>query len=173
MPISEPLFSVSPKERWAVCHCRPRCEKKLAALLHSEKMVHFLPQIENVRRYGRHERRSLLPLFPGYLFARIDPDLRSRMFRQDLLARIIPVADETLLLRQLVDVKKVVDAGVEVLRYDQVARGARVKVISGPLFGVEGRVEDVTSPRGIIVSVDVLQRGLLITLPVVQLEVIL
>jgi len=31
----------------------------------------------------------------------------------------------------------------------------------------------VTSPRGIIVSVDVLQRGLLITLPVVQLEVIL
>jgi transcriptional antiterminator RfaH len=94
------------------------------------------------------------------------------MFQQELLARIIPVTDEALLLRQLADVQKVIESGLEVLRYNQMAEGRRVKVINGPLYGLEGRVENVTSPRGIVISVDVLQKGLLVTVPILQLELL-
>ena len=36
---------------WLVCHTKPRCEKKFAALLQAEKFEHYLALVQSVRRY--------------------------------------------------------------------------------------------------------------------------
>jgi hypothetical protein len=54
---------------WLVCHTKPRCEKKFAALMAAEKFGHYLPLVESVRRYGQQTKRFTKPLFPGYVFA--------------------------------------------------------------------------------------------------------
>ena len=38
--------------RWFVCHTKPRCEKKFAALLVREQYAHYLPLLQSVRRAG-------------------------------------------------------------------------------------------------------------------------
>lgn len=155
--------------RWWVCHTRPRCEKKFAALLVAEKLEHYLALIRSVRRYGTQTKRFTKPLFPGYVFALVPPDRKNRVYQQDLLARVIPVDDESRFLRQLGDVKLIVASGLELSLHPLIKRGSRVRVTGGPLRGLEGIVDDPQNPKGIILSVDVLQQGLLVKMPLEDL----
>jgi len=150
---------------WLVCHTRPRCEKKFAALMAAEGFGHYLPLVQSVRRYGRQTKRFSKPLFPGYVFATVPPDKKTRIYQQDLLARAIPVDDEATFLGQLADVRAMVASGYELTLLPLLARGRRVKVVGGPLHGLEGYVDDPTNPQGVVLSVDVLRQGLLVKVP--------
>ena len=158
--------------RWHVCHTRPRCEKKFAALLKAERFEHYLPLIASVRRYGAQTKRFSKPLFPGYVFARIDRERKSRVYQQDLLARVITVEDETKFLRQLADVKLIVASGLELSLHPLIKRGSMVRVVSGPLRGLVGVVDDPANPKGIVLAVDVLQQGLHVRMPLADLQVL-
>jgi transcription antitermination factor NusG len=136
----------------------------------AEHFEHYLPLVPSVRRYQHQTKRFTKPLFPGYVFARVPVELRSRIYQQDLLARAIVVAHEALFLRQLADVRAVVASGLELSLHPLLTRGRRVKVTGGPLHGVEGFVDDPTNPKGIVVSMDVLQQGLLVRVPIENLQ---
>lgn len=165
-------FASTDGESWWVCHTRPRCEKKFAALMNAERMAHYLPLINSVRRYGARERTFTKPLFTGYVFARVPLDQKARIYQMDLLARAIPVDDETRFLRQLADVQRVVTSGYDTVLHPLFKRGAPVRVVSGPLRGVEGVVDDPNNPKGIVITVDVLQQGLHIAVPLADLKLL-
>ena len=157
---------------WLVCHTKPRCEKKFAALMAAEKFEHYLALIESVRRYGPQTKRFMKPLFPGYVFAQVPVELKSRIYQQDLLARAIIVEDVPKFLRQLADVKLIVASGLKLSVMPLLTKGRRVKVVGGPLHGLEGIVDDPSNPQGIVLAVDVLQQGLHVKLPVENLRVL-
>ncbi|MEZ0218376.1 MAG: transcription termination/antitermination protein NusG [Rariglobus sp.] len=156
--------------RWFVCHCKPRCEKKFAALLAAEKFEHYLPLIESVKRYGTQTKRFTKPLFPGYVFAQFVLENKPRIYQQDLLARVIPVTDEARFLRQMADVRTIVASGLELSLRPLIHKGTRVRVTGGPLWGLIGIVDDPSNPQGIIISVDVLQQGLHVRMSLENLE---
>ncbi len=158
--------------RWFVCHTKPRCEKKFSALLKAEGFEHYLPLVTSVKRYGKSTKRFTKPLFPGYVFARIVLGDKPRIYQQDLLARAIPVEHEALFVRQLEDVRTIVASGLELTVRPLMKRGTRVRVSSGPLWGLEGVVDDPANPQGIVLSVDVLQQGLLVKMPLESLEIL-
>lgn len=160
-----PALTRAEGEAWCVCHTKPRCEKKFADLMRAEGMLHYLPLVDSVRRYGTQTKRFTKPLFTGYVFARVPNERRSRIFQQDLLARVLPVESEERFLHQLEDVRRIVASGLELLLHPLLRRGTRVKVVSGPLRGLEGIIDDPKNPQGIVLSVDVLQQGLLVKVP--------
>ena len=157
---------------WYVCHTRPRCEKKFAALMKAEAFEHYLPLFASSRRYPSGTKRFTKPLFPGYVFAKVPAELKARIYQQNLLARAIPVEDVTRFLSQLDDVRKIVSAGVELTVISLLGRGKRVKILGGPLHGLEGLVDDPSNPKGVVISVDVLRQGLLLRVPADQLQVL-
>lgn len=155
---------------WLVCHTKPRCEKKFAALMVAEKFEHYLPLIDSLRRYGRQTKRFTKPLFPGYVFARVPVAQKPRIYQQDLLARAIVVEDVPRFLGQLEDVRRIVASGLEMSVMPLLTKGRRVRIIAGPLHGVEGFVDNPANPQGVIIAVDVLQQGLLVKLPAENLR---
>ena len=157
---------------WFVCHTKPRCEKKFADLLVRESCRHSLPLIGSERRYGNRIRRFTKPLFPGYVFARVEPMRRNRLYQQDLLVRFLPVPDETTFLQQLAVVESLAAAGLEATLHPLLNCGTRVRVISGPLKGVEGTGENPKAPKGVVISMDVLQQGVLVAIPVADLKIL-
>lgn len=168
-----PSFSPAPDDAaWIVCHTKPRCEKKFAALMAAEKNAHYLPLVTSVRKYHQQTKRFTKPLFPGYVFACVSSDRKPRIFQQDLLARAIAIDDEPRFLRQLEDVRAIVASGYELSVLPLLTRGRRVKIVGGPLHGLEGFVDDPSNPRGVVLSVDVLQQGLLVKLPAENLQVL-
>ncbi|RXK56645.1 antitermination protein NusG [Oleiharenicola lentus] len=158
--------------RWFVCHTKPRCEKKFDDLVARERFAHYLPLIQSVRRYGTQKKVFTKPLFPGYVFVRIEPEKKTRIYQQDLLVRAMLVDNEAVFLRQLEDVKTVCASGLEAMVHPLMRKGTKVKVNGGPLKGLEGHVDDPANPQGIVVSVDVLQQGLLVRLPMEFLQIL-
>ena len=171
--ISAPAPATALDVRWFVCHTKPRCEKKLSALLKAEGFDHYLPLVTSVKRYGKTTKRFTKPLFPGYVFAHVMVGEKGRIYQQELLVRAIPVENEPKFLRQMDDVRTIVDSGLELTVRPLIKRGTRMRVSSGPLWGLEGVVDDPTNPTGIVLSVDVLQQGLLVKLPLESLEILL
>ena len=157
---------------WLVCHTKPRCEKEFAALMKAEKMEHYLPLLETAKRYDGRIKRFSKPLFPGYVFACVPPEKKARIYQQDLLARAIPVTDIGRFLAQMEDVRRLVASGLELTVMPLLAKGRAVKITSGPLRGLEGYVDNPHDPRGVIISVDVLQQGLLVPVPLSDLTVL-
>lgn len=158
--------------RWFVCHTKPRCEKKFAALLAREQFVHYLALIQSVRRYGAQKKTFTKPLFPGYVFARLEPTRKDRIYQQDLLVRAMVVENQEVFLRQIEAVKSVCASGFEAVLHPLIRKGTHVRVRGGPLHGLEGYVDDPVNPRGIVVSVDVLQQGLMVRLPLDSLQLL-
>jgi transcription antitermination factor NusG len=167
-----PLPISPPGEAWFVCHTRPRCEKKFSALMAAERFEHYLPLVESVRRYAQQTKRFTKPLFPGYVFTRVPLERKARIYQQELLARAIPVADEVVFLKQIDSVKAMVASGYQLTVLPLLTRGRRVRVVGGPLHGLEGYIDDPANPQGIVVSVDVLRQGLLVKLAVDHLQVL-
>jgi transcriptional antiterminator RfaH len=157
---------------WLVCHTKPRCEKKFAALMAAERFEHYLPVVQSVRKYRQQTKRFTKPLFPGYVFACVPIEKKPRIFQQDLLARAIVVDDEVRFLRQLAEVKAIVASGYELSVLPLLTKGRRVKIVGGPLHGLEGFVDDPSNPQGVVLSVDVLQQGLLVKVPAENLHVL-
>lgn len=158
------------KFEWLVCHTRPRCEKKFAALMAAESLEHYLALIQSIRRYQQQTKRFTKPLFPGYVFAHVPIEKKARIYQQDLLARAILVEDEARFLRQLADVRTIVSSGLELAVQPLLTKGRRVRVVGGPLHGIEGYIDNPDNPRGIVVAIDVLRQGLLVTMALESLQ---
>jgi transcriptional antiterminator RfaH len=158
--------------RWFVCHTKPRCEKKFDDLMAREHFAHYLPLIQSVRRYGTQKKTFTKPLFAGYVFARLEPARKDRVYQQDLLVRARQVENEDVFMRQLEDVKAICASGLEAALHPLVRKGTHVRVVGGPLHGLEGYVDNPANPQGIVVSVDVLQQGLLVRLPLESLQLL-
>jgi transcriptional antiterminator RfaH len=161
-----------PAPRWFACHTKPRCEKKFAALLAGERFPHYLPLVASVRRYRDQTKRFTKPLFPGYVFAEIPPAGKHRVYQQALLVRALWVEDQSGFLRQLEDVRTVVASGLELSLHPLLRKGTRVKVIGGPLHGIEGVVDVPANPKGVVIAIDVLQQGLLVRMPMENLQIL-
>jgi transcription antitermination factor NusG len=165
--------SVDNSLRWLVCHTKPRCEKKFANLLDAAGINHYLPLYENVRKYDcGTTKRTQNPLFPSYVFAQVPIELKTRLYEQQLIVRTLIVENEHVFLRQLVQVQKVIASGFNAMIHPRLTKGIKVRIKSGPLWGVEGRVADPSNIENIVLEVDVLQQGLLIKVPIDQIEIL-
>jgi hypothetical protein len=81
--------------RWWCLHTKPRQEKTLARVLRKRGISHYLPQIlYESRTPGGREIRSMLPLFPGYMFLHGDDSQRAEALQGNHLANILEVANQ-------------------------------------------------------------------------------
>lgn len=61
-------------KRWHVVYTRANCEEKAAHHLRNQNFETYLPRYRKTRRHARRVEEVLRPLFPRYLFVRLDLD---------------------------------------------------------------------------------------------------
>jgi len=137
-------FASSPTpagRRWHCLHARPRREKSIARHLRSHGIAHYLPQVvQEGRTPGGRATRSLIPLFPGYLFLFGDDRERVEAVRGNDVANVLEPPDGARLARDLEQVHRMLASGLTVRPTAEHPVGARVRVLSGPLRGLCGVV---------------------------------
>jgi len=144
---------------WFLLHTKSRQEKILADELHRIGIPNYLPVSRQLRQYGNRRIRIELPLFPGYLFVRGTVEDAYQSNRTHRVARIIPVTDQPRLDWELRNLFLACRNDPAVQPYPYLQKGVRVLVCSGPFRGVEGFVEDRTTPRRLILQVQTLGRA--------------
>ena len=97
---------------WWVLHTRPRAEKSLARRFLDRRLSFFLPLHQ--RQWRNQGRRfcSHVPLFPGYVFLYGDGHARWEALRTNLVANVLPVADQDQLYADLTRVHQLMASSV-------------------------------------------------------------
>jgi transcription elongation factor/antiterminator RfaH len=137
---------LSLETRWYAVQTKPRQEERVQQWLHERSnLTVFLPRVETVRR--RHQRRVTVvePFFPSYLFVRMpleprawyavkwSPGVRQIVCTGDTPTPVPPEAIRLLLERF---------GERELMQWRPAFRaGEPVRVIHGPLAGLEGVLE--------------------------------
>lgn len=155
---------------WYVAHTRPRCEKKLADYCRRNAFDVTLPFFRSVRKYDRKTVTFEKPLFPNYVFLRLEPAQRQKVFQSDYVANLLDVPDQELFERQLGDILLSLETDLEIVLAPQIVVGARVKITSGPLRGLEGYVENRSGVTYVNLRLDFIGQAVAVKIEASELE---
>ena len=148
------------RRTWYVLHVKPRTEKKLNDFLAAMGVFHYLPLVRKETKAQRRKVVRHLPVFPGYVFTRLFPDERIRALGTKNIVRTIPVAEPRRMIHQLRQVEHACRLPADLRLVESFAAGEYVRVVSGPLRGLEGQVRRIGNATSIVLTVDILGRAL-------------
>jgi len=148
--------------RWFVLYVKPRHEKHVASILRGNGYEEFVPLYAHRTR----SRISELPLFPGYVFCRLDPANRLPVLRVPGVFSIVgcgstPVAVED---DEIEALQRVIHYGLPREPWPSLPSGTKVTVSRGPMQGVQGVVMKMKNVTRVIISVALLQRSIAVEL---------
>jgi transcription antitermination factor NusG len=156
------------QQHWTVAYCKSRQEKALAEDLCQHGVTYFLPMVLRETSSGGRRRRNMYPLFTSYLFFAGDEEARLAALRTDRILHLIEVDEprQSMLRRELADLEKALRfAPSSIELHPRLVPGARVKIKSGPLKGVEGAVIRSDNKRKLWLGVSALGVGATIEIP--------
>jgi transcription antitermination factor NusG len=156
---------------WWCVHTKPRQEKATARDLRKEGIVYYLPQILRESRTPQGRKiQSVVPLFLGYLFFHGDPHDRLVALRGHRLANVLEVSDQESLARDLRQIHTMLRSGLPVCSEPTVPVGATVRIATGPLTGLVGKVVRRAKRDQFVAVVRFLGRGAMVDLQDWQVE---
>lgn len=126
---------------WWCLHTKPRQEKATGRELRKLGLTFYLPQVLKVDRTPQGRKiRSVIPLFQSYLFLHGDHNARLAALRGNRLVAVLEVNNQRSLERDLQQIHKMLSSGLPVEPEPTAPVGSRVRIITGPLTGIEGTV---------------------------------
>ena len=158
-------FEADPLDtRWFAVWTRSRQEKVASAMLDAVGVQHFLPLKSELRQWSDRKRVVTVPLFSGYLFVRMNrhADIRLQVLKTPGIAGFVgnstgplPIPDQ-----QIEDIRIVLTRRVECAVLPHLEECERVRVIRGPLAGLEGILLRSNSTSRLLISVEVIHKSL-------------
>ena len=156
---------------WWAAYTLPRREKELVRRLRRLGITFYCPMVKKRSRSpaGR-VRTSFIPLFSGYVFVSGNEEHRYRMMTTNCVSRCLEVVDRTELVRDLRQIYQLIRSEAPLTPEARIEPGARVRVRSGPLAGLEGTVLRRHGTQRLLVVVHFLQQGASVQLEDYQVE---
>jgi len=155
---------------WYVAHTRPRCEKKLARYCEREGFSVTLPCYRSVKKYRGKTVTFYKPLFPSYVFLKLQFPQRQRVYQSDYVANLLDVPDQAEFNQQLGDILFALEQEVEVRLAPAIGPGTRVLIKSGPLEGMEAWVESRSGMVDALLRLDFIGQAAAVRVDATQLE---
>ena len=160
------------RTRWYVLHVKPRSEKVTVEWLAHYRAFYHLPTYVKIKKVQRRKVRTVLPLFPGYVFARLDSWQRLAMLETNKIIRTIEVSRPRPMIHQLRQIahaaRRAPMPDSLVPRADTFHAGDYVRVTAGPFYGLKGYIERTTSRLHL--NIDILGRSVEIAISPADVE---
>ena len=159
---AHPAVLPADNHSWYAIRTQSKFENLVSAALRGKGYQEFLPLYHSRRRWSDRIKELDLPLFPGYVFCRLD--VRERLLpvltTPGVLAILgagktpVPVSDD-----EIAVVQAIVRSGLPARPWPCLTSGSRVLIEYGPLAGLEGIALRVDKIFRLVVSVHLLQRS--------------
>lgn len=155
---------------WFVAHTRPRREKKLVEYCGRQSIAATLPCYSSAHKYRGKTAVFQKPLFPGYVFLRMEPRHKDTVRQNDHVANLLEVFDQQTFERQLQDILLALEAQVGVRLAPAIGQGMRVRIKAGPLQGIEGWVENRYGMSTVLLRLDFINQAAAVKIDADSLE---
>jgi len=157
---------------WRAIYTRHQHEKVIAQVLIAKGLDVFLPLYNSARRWKDRTVQLALPLFPCYLFLRGLEERRLEVVTTPGIVSILSINGEpaTIPESEIESVRRAIEWGNRVEPHPFLRCGDRVRVITGPLQGLEGILVRKKSLCRLVLSVELLQRSAAVEVDVSSVE---
>jgi transcription antitermination factor NusG len=149
------------EQRWYAAYTCANHEKCVAAELEARAVEHLLPLYSSVRRWRDRRVRLDLPLFPGYVFLRLALRDKLRVLQIPSVVRLVGFNGQPAALSN--DEMEALRAGLKAQLnaepHPYLNAGRRVRVISGPLQGLEGIIVHRKNRSRLVISLHLIMRS--------------
>jgi transcription antitermination factor NusG len=149
------LFQDSDRN-WFALQVRARTECRVATILRAKGYEEYLP----TQKLKKRSTFSQVPLFPGYVFCRVNPHVYGLIVTTPGVIRIVefggkpaPVDPEEIRSIQLI-----VNSGVPVCVLKGLHPGDKVSIEDGPLRGAVGTLTSIRPKQRLLVSITMMMR---------------
>ena len=158
----ETSFALEPgATHWFALRVRSNFERTVSAILRNKGFQEFYPTYRASRRWSDRLKEGEVPLFPGYLFCRLNENDRFPVLSTSGVVQIVgigkipvPVAPA-----ELEAIWRVTHSDLIVNPCPYLETGDAVIIETGPLAGLHGILLECKKKTRLVVSVTLLQRS--------------
>src|SRR2546422_339564 len=146
---------------WFAILARTGREKTATLLLENAGYECFLPVSKFIRRWYDRLKEVDVPLFPGYLFCRMNPHNRLPVLMTPGVIQIVGVGKTPIPVEEeeIAAIQRVGKSGLPTMPWPYLEVGHVVTIEEGPLCGLAGIVLKIKSGLKLVLSVSLLQRS--------------
>jgi transcription antitermination factor NusG len=157
---------------WYAAYTCANHEKRVAEQLGRRAVEHFLPLYQSVRKWKDRRIRLEVPLFPGYIFVRLPVEERLRVLGIPSVVRLVGFGGLACALPdpEIEALRNMSGCGLRAEPYTYPGVGRRVRVIRGPLEGVEGTLIRRKGRVRLVVSIDLLRQSAVVEVDTTDVE---
>ena len=144
---------------WFAIWTRSRHEQVVCEQLEKRKIEVFLPTVTRWSRWKDRKKKIDWPLFPGYCFARFDPDNPLAILKCTGVVNIISFDGKPAPIPsvEIDSIRRLVGSELQYDPCPLLHEGQLVEVTHGPLKSVVGRLMRKDGPRArLVLSVDLI-----------------
>jgi transcription termination/antitermination protein NusG len=147
---------------WYAVRVKPNYEKPVAEALRGKGLEGFLPLFRSKRQWSDRVKVMDLPLFPGYLFCRLNLEERMPLVTTPGFLYLVGVGKnpEPVDEAEILAIQSVLRSGVPVTPHASLMVGQKVQLQHGPLRGVVGAISKIAGKHRLYVSVTLLKRSI-------------
>jgi transcription antitermination factor NusG len=149
------------QREWFAAYTMSRHEKRIASHCERIGIEPFLPLYTSQRSWKNRTTVDLhMPLFPNYLFVRLSPQDHGPLMRlPGLLSTVGNAAGPVVIPDSDMELLRRIIASKTAEPHSLVAKGDKVRVVTGPLAGVIGVVQKKGNGLRFIVTLDVIGKS--------------
>ena len=153
-------------ERWFALRVKSRCEKAVAMMAQNKGFEEFLPLYQSRHRWSDRLKLVELPLFPGYLFCRLDPHNRLPLLTIPGVLHFVGIGKTPVPIEdaEIAAIQAANRSGLLTEPWPYLEIGQRVRLDDGPLAGLEGILVGTSKQERIVVSVTLLKRSVAVAI---------
>ena len=162
---------------WFAVWTRSQCEERVTEDLTTRGFETFLPKAQAWVQLRGRRRRVCTPLFPGYLFVRhaMDPRSHAEVLRAQGVVRLLgdAMGPTSIGAAEIDAVRRLADSGLPISRRGPLEQGDRVRIVAGPLAGMEGRFLRSRAQKGLfVIAVTLLHRSVAVEVEAAFVEAV-
>jgi transcription antitermination factor NusG len=153
-------------QQWYAIRVKSRCEKIAATMAQNRGFEEFLPLYQCRHRWSDRVKSVELPLFPGYIFCRLNPEHRLPLLTIPGVLHLVgigkipaPIEDT-----EISAIQSAVRSGLSAEPWSYLEVGQRVRLEDGPLVGLEGILVEAHKEQRLVVSVTLLRRSVAVAI---------
>jgi transcription antitermination factor NusG len=159
-------------QHWFTVYTCANHEKTVAKHLDARSVEHFLPTYTSVARWKDRRVKLDLPLFPGYMFVRLQAGENLRVLEVPGVVRLVgfhghpyPLPDA-----EIESLRTGIQNALRFAPHPYLTVGSRVRVKHGPLEGIEGILLRRKNVHRIVVSLHVIARSAAVEIDAADVE---
>ena len=148
-------------KNWIAVYTKSRHEQIVVNELSKKNIESYCPMFKERRQWSDRKKWVHFPLFRSYVFANIEINENIYVLQTIGVNKIVKFQEKISIIPDQVigNMKNIIEGGYNIEQADYFIKGDEVRVVSGPLKGLDGVVLDLRGANKIIIKIEAIQQA--------------